>query len=101
MSLHWSNVPVDFFEFLSNLLLVWSHQAEIIFVKRLIQGRKNVTRVRVESRSCDQGCRDNDAFTLSATLSINIDALTIQGNALSVAFKFTIIQYQLAAIKDS
>ena len=31
-----------------NLLLVRSHQAEIIIVKRLIQGRNNVTRVRVE-----------------------------------------------------
>ena len=33
-----------------NLLLVQSHQAEIIIVKRLIQGRNNVTRVRVEPR---------------------------------------------------
>ena len=31
-----------------NLLLVRSHQAEIIILKRLIQGRNNVTRVRVE-----------------------------------------------------
>ena len=31
-----------------NLLLVRSHQAEIIIVKRLIQGRNNVTRVQVE-----------------------------------------------------
>ena len=38
-----------------NLLLVRSHQAEIIIVKRLIQGRNNVTRVRVEPRSFDQG----------------------------------------------
>ena len=51
-----------------NLLLVQSHQAEIIIVKRLIQGRNNVTRVRVEPRSCDQGRRKNDAFTHSATL---------------------------------
>ena len=36
-----------------NLLLVRSHQAEIIIVKRLIQGRNNVTRVRVEPKSCD------------------------------------------------
>ena len=40
-----------------NLLLVRSHQAEIIIVKRLIQGRNNVTRVRVEPRSFDQGRR--------------------------------------------
>ena len=51
-----------------NLLLVRSHQAEIIIVKRLIQGRNNVTRVRVEPRSFDQGRRKNDAFTHSATL---------------------------------
>ena len=51
-----------------NLLLVRSHQAEIIIVKRLIQGRNNVTSVRVEPRSFDQGRRKNDAFTHSATL---------------------------------
>ena len=51
-----------------NLLLVRSHQAEIIIVKRLIQGRNSVTRVRVEPRSFDQGRRKNDAFTYSATL---------------------------------
>ena len=51
-----------------NLLLVRSHQAEIIIVKRLIQGRTSVTRVRVEPRSFDQGRRKNDAFTYSATL---------------------------------
>ena len=51
-----------------NLLLVRSHQAEIIIVKRLIQGRNSVTRVRVEPKSFDQGHRKNDAFTYSATL---------------------------------
>ena len=51
-----------------DLLLVRSHQAEIIIVKRLIQGRNNVIRVRVEPRSFDQGRRKNDAFTHSATL---------------------------------
>ena len=51
-----------------NLLLVRSHQAEIIIVKRLTQGRNNVTRVRVEPRSFDQGRRKKDAFTHSATL---------------------------------
>ena len=76
-SFQWSKVPVNFVEFLSlNLLLVRSHQAEIIIVKRLIQGRNNVTRVGVEPRSCDQSRRKNDAFTLSATLSTNRSALT-------------------------
>ena len=49
-----------------NLLLNQSHKAEIIMVKRLIQGRNNVTRVRVEP--FDHGRRKNDAFTHSATL---------------------------------
>ena len=47
-----------------NLLLVRSHQGEIFNVKRLIN---NVTRVRVESRSCNHGRRKNDALTLSVT----------------------------------
>ena len=51
-----------------NLLLVRSHQAEIIIVKRLTQGRNSVTRVLVEPRSFDQDRRKNDAFTHSATL---------------------------------
>ena len=53
-----------------NLLLVRSHQAEIIIVKGLIQGRNNVTRVRVElmimrSESSQKRCFypfDHDRF---------------------------------------
>ena len=56
-----------------NLLLVRSHQAEIIIVKHLLQGRNRMNRVRVEPRSFDQGRRKNDAFTYSATLpTLNI-----------------------------
>ena len=51
-----------------NLLLAQSHQAEIIIVKRLIQGRNSVTRVRVEPRSFDQGRRQNDALNHLAML---------------------------------
>ena len=51
-----------------NLLLVQSHQATIIIVKRLIQGCDNVTRVLVESRSYDQRRRKNNAFALLSTL---------------------------------
>ena len=51
-----------------NLLLVLSHQAEIIIVKHIIQERNNVTRLRVELRSFDQGRCKNNAFTHSATL---------------------------------
>ena len=61
----------EFFRIIApfNLLLVRSHHAKITIVKRLIQRCKNnVARVRVELRSCDQGCRKNDAFTLPATL---------------------------------
>ena len=42
-----------------NLLLVRSHQAEMIVIKRLIQGRNNVTRVRVEPTLFDQDHRKN------------------------------------------
>ena len=57
---------------LQNLLFIQSLPAEIIIVKRLIQGRKYVTRVWVEPRSCDQGRRKNDAFTLSVTLLFDL-----------------------------
>ena len=46
-----------------NLLYVWSSQVEVL----LIQGCNNLTRARVEPRSCDQRCRKNNAFTLSVT----------------------------------
>ena len=42
---------------LLNLLLVRSHQAQLIVVKRLIQGRNNVTRMGIEPTSCDHGRR--------------------------------------------
>ena len=46
---HFPSFPVDVLTSSHvNLLLVRSHQAEIIIVKHLIQGRNNVTRVRVE-----------------------------------------------------
>ena len=51
-----------------NLLFVQSHQAEIIIANRLIHWRSNVTRVWVEPKSCGQGLRKNDAFTVLATL---------------------------------
>ena len=54
-----------------NLLLVGSHQADVIMGKRLIQGRYNMTRVRVEPKSCDQS-RKNDSFSLSATLPTDL-----------------------------
>ena len=44
-----------------------------LIVKRLIRGRSNVTRVRFEPRSCDQGRRKNDAFTHFSMLPISIN----------------------------
>ena len=40
----------------------------MIIIKRLVHKRNNVTKVRIEPRSCNQNRRKNDAFTLSATL---------------------------------
>ena len=55
-----------------NLLLVRSHQAEIILAKRFIQVHNNVTRVRIELRLYDQDRRKNDAFTLSGCAANNV-----------------------------
>ena len=55
-----------------NLLLVRSHQAEIMIAMRLIQRPSNVTRVRVEPRSFNQGCRKNNAFSHSAMPPLSI-----------------------------
>ena len=54
------------------LLLVRSHQAEIIIVKRLSQGRNNVTRARVEPRSCNQGRCKNEATLLISEFLRNL-----------------------------
>ena len=60
---------MDFFEFLSTEFAARSKPpSEIIIVKRLIQGRNNVARVRVEPRPFNQGRRKSDAFTQLATL---------------------------------
>ena len=52
------------------MLLVRSHQAEIIIVKCLIQGRNGVTRVWIEPRLFNQGRRKQFAFTHLAKLPI-------------------------------
>ena len=56
-----------------NLLLIRSHQE--IIVKRFNQKRNNVTTVRIEPRSCDQGCLKNNVFALSATLTTQCNLL--------------------------
>ena len=60
-----------------NLLLVRSHQAKIIIVKRLIQEHNNVTRVWVESRSFDQDCRKKDTFTHSPHYQLGKEYLAL------------------------
>ena len=52
-----------------NLLLVESHQAEMIIVKRLIQERNSVTRVRVEPLLCDQVRHNSDGFASHVKIS--------------------------------
>ena len=59
-----------------NLLLVQIHQAEIIIVKGRIQGRNNVTMVRVEPIEFNQGRRKNDAFILLGTLLTNLKIIS-------------------------
>ena len=51
--------PIEFCSDVFNLLLARLHQAEIIIVKNLIQGRNNESRLGVEP--CDHGRRKNDA----------------------------------------
>ena len=51
-----------------NLLLVQSRPQETTIVKCRIQDRNDVTSLRVEPRSRDQGRRKNDVFSLLATL---------------------------------
>ena len=67
---HFPSFPVDVLTSSHvNLLLVRSHQAEIIIVKRLIQGtQQRDPGCGLNSWSCDQSRRKNDAFTHSATL---------------------------------
>ena len=66
-----------------NLLLIRNHQAEIIIIKRLIQGRNSVSRMAVEPRSFDQGRRKNDAFIHSATL-LNFEDHDIKDNGIQI-----------------
>ena len=68
-----------------NLLHVQSHKSKIIIVKRLIQGRNKVTRVRIESRSCNQGRRKSTPFQYFKRLQNDDDAenSSIRQQALS------------------
>jgi len=74
-SLLWScrfpKFPDDSFNFFPvTFLLVQSHHAEIIVVKRLIQGRNNTTKVGVEPRSCDHDhAADNEIYMLQKMLN--------------------------------
>ena len=68
-------VSCDLYNFLSKschqfCCLFESHEVELIeiLVKHPIQGRKNVTRVGLEPRSCNQSHRKNHVFALLAML---------------------------------
>ena len=69
-----------------NLLLDRNYQAEIIIVKRLIQGRNNVTRVRIKPRSYDQDRRKKDEFALSSILPTNSKHASKQYSLLANSF---------------
>ena len=61
--------PIDVLTFFHvNLLPFEGQQAKIIVVKHLIQGHNNVTRVRVEPRSCNQGCRKYNHYFFTVVL---------------------------------
>ena len=81
-----------------NLLLVRSHKAEIIIVKRLIQGRNSVTRVRVQPRSFDQGIRKNDSFTHSATLPIIGSRTRSEDQFLYAKVQFILVSYHFQLV---
>ena len=66
-----------------NLLLVQSHQAEIIVIKRFIQGRNNTTGMGVEPRSCNQRRRKNDTFTHSATAYVFVCCDGVGGSVIA------------------
>ena len=61
-----------------DLLLATFHQAEIIVVEHLIQGRNNEAWVGVEPLTFDHGRRKNDAPDHSATLpKIDVEGLGV------------------------
>ena len=55
-----------------NLLLVRFHQAEIIVVKYLVQGRNNELGWELNRQSCEHYRRKNDPLNHSATLATDI-----------------------------
>ena len=79
--------PLTFNFFHVNFLIVRVTQAEIIIVKRLIQDRSNVTRVRVEPGSCDEVRHKNNTVNLSATLQTLIE-IVVLSSFFSIFFSF-------------
>ena len=69
--------PLEFSSDFFNLLLARFHQAEIIIVKHLIQGRNNETRLGGEPSTLRSWSRKNDAPNHYATLP-TITAATIK-----------------------
>ena len=73
------NVSVDFFEFLSTEFDICSKPPNRDnHRKASIQARSNVTRARVEPRSCDHGRCKNEAFTVPAAVPASRRARTDQ-----------------------
>ena len=71
-SFQWPNVPVEFLAFLSTEFATSSKPPSRDKNRKVfIQGRNNVTRVRIETRSSYLGRRKNDAFPFHATLPIS------------------------------
>ena len=90
--IHWS---CGFYRiFFTNLLLVRSHQADIIMIERLIQGSNNVTWVWMESRSCNQGRRKNDACAFAAALLTLVQEKVLCCRTVNVNSKLSRFKFQ-------
>ena len=73
-------------EVLSTLIccLFEFYQAKVSIVRRLVQGRYNMTRVRVEPETL-QFCRNDDAFNFAATQPTMLRSLKASSRVLEVA----------------
>ena len=79
-----------------NLLLVRSHQAEIITTKPFIQGRNTVAKERVEPKLNNQHRRKNDAFTFSPRTRLQESKRTrLRGKTRHVPLKIVWIKRKI------
>ena len=95
--LFWSN-PLRFqlfrltFDFFPCKFACSSPQAEIIIVKCFILGRINVTRVRVELRSCYHDCHKNDTFFYFGQAADSV------GHKVTSRFAHWLISFRLSSL---